>query len=322
MMYYLETGISTTEYPQQSEFFFVEELNTTVHDSKYVYSNDTIIRSVLNECRSLYSAIETALFIDMDEYYALKSMLPIGFMELGMSPEAEGDKNWFSEFLNNHSFPQKFKFVYLFDIENLIDTLQELLLNTEINFVYFYKNISSIAISMEDGVYIIRNSHGRVVYQMLNAFFISLYSCFDIITKIAYEVEKRVNDFTVYQPLKSKDILFGDRKRLKIIGKAQTIFEPSPSVRKVESFRNEIIHNAVIDSTSSVYVRIENGIICERFIRMPDFEDNHFSTYKNRKRFYSTDMTINHELPSIYFSVLEDIKRTVANINLYLSKCC
>lgn len=66
-----------------------------------------------------------------------------------------------------------------------------------------------------------------------------------------------------------------------------------------------------------IFISIENKHLIEKFIFMPDFDDDgYLITYKNRKRFFSNGKKLNEELPSLYMTTIELIHNTISKINI------
>lgn len=87
-------------------------------------------------------------------------------------------------------------------------------------------------------------------HALLNSVFIAYASVFDIMTKIAIEqFEFDKYDFSKYQKMRSADTVF--RKSLKNIDsslkKIGLLFNEPQVIRKIETFRNEYVHNGPWD---------------------------------------------------------------------------
>ena len=139
----------------------------------------------------------------------------------------------------------------------------------------------------------------------------------DFITKIVHEVEQLQTDFNSYPKLKSKDTLLGYSKKTSFQDMKNTLFERTENRKIIEYLRNEIVHNASIDSIPKVYQNIQNKQIIEKFILLPDFSDGIIKTFKNRKRFFDNDTKLNEILPDLMSDYLTRLSFTLQQINKY-----
>ena len=118
--------------------------------------------------------------------------------------------------------------------------------------------------------------------------------------------------------MKSKNIQFGDRRKIKNIPAQDTLFDYPPIVRKIEAIRNRIVHDGSFDFNQNLYTGwITESDSFECCILFPDFDaSGNFVSYKNRCNFHSESTRINLILPKMLFEILELIKVTISKINL------
>jgi len=93
-----------------------------------------------------------------------------------------------------------------------------------------------------------------------------------------------------------------------------SIYDMSESMRMIMYLRNEIVHNASIDSVPKVYQIIKDKKIIEKFILLPDFDDGIVCTFKNRKRFFNNDTKLNEILPQLIEEFWTRLKYTISEI--------
>jgi len=148
----------------------------------------------------------------------------------------------------------------------------------------------------------------------VNQLFVNLYSQIDFTTKIIYEIENLHTNFATYPKLKSKDIVYGDSKKTAFREMQGSIYDMSESMRMIMYLRNEIVHNASIDSVPKVYQIIKDKKIIEKFILLPDFDDGIVCTFKNRKRFFNNDTKLNEILPQLIEEFWTRLKYTISEI--------
>lgn len=77
------------------------------------------------------------------------------------------------------------------------------------------------------------------------------------------------------------------------------------------SMRNELVHNGTWELRSKVYCEIRNDEIVRRFIPWPELRDGRLATVLNRRRFFSTNETVNEVLPVIHDEFMRRINKTV-----------
>ena len=208
---------------------------------------------------------------------------------------------------------KKFKYAYLADCESLINTVQELIENCHSYLINFYKLfcLHPVKYDFVNEYYAI-TVMGRTIFSFASNLIISLYSIFDMLTKIEYELEHMKECIDSYEKLASKKVLFGERKKLQFINKEYTIFENSRNISIVIILRNELIHNATWEMNPKIFFKVQDNKLIEKCIYMPDFsKEGNFIAYKNRKRFYEQGKKLNEELPKIYFDILIRILTTL-----------
>src|SRR5690606_1044777 len=181
-----------------------------------------------------------------------------------------------------------FRLLYYFDVENLISTLQNSVLETKYIVGEFYKILNTNSFLIHNDLTVVENgiqySSGYIVTNitsLVNHLFINLYSQMDFTTKIIYEIENLHMNFETYPKLKSKDTTYGDSKKTAFREMPDSIYEMSDAIRMIMYLRNEIVHNASIDGIPKVYQNIKNKKVIEKFILLPDFSNGMIRTYKN-----------------------------------------
>ncbi len=329
MIFYNINGTITNEYPKDlNTFFIAEDSNCTSEASHYFFPGDGIFYELDDLCVNLYDTFQNRLFDTDDLYYKYINFLPIGITKAGLDSDCclpveyyakyfESDLSSaisFTSEIDTNEFNQlKYKYAYLADCHNLINTIQELLLSSRASFINFYKMLASVPVqnTVSDN-YFCMCHESRITFSMLSSILITLYSCFDMLTKIAFELENLQDCSNNYPKLSSSKILFGDKKKLNIRNCQTTIFETCKEMSIVINLRHELIHNAAWEMNPKVFINMENSLIIDKCIYFPDFnEEGHLVSFKNRKRFFSKEIKINEELPTLYFNILSRIKNTL-----------
>lgn len=146
--------------------------------------------------------------------------------------------------------------------------------------------------------------------------YIRLHSLLDYHTKLAYEIEKTRVDFEKYPKLSSKNELYSSRKKLKVNGSKDTLFEKDAFITEIDSYRNELIHNSLLDDELRIYEKYEDRQLIERYLLLPDVDQNgRLESYINRRFFYSNERKFNYILPDLLRTFQE---RQLKTLNVLL----
>lgn len=333
VIFYQSNGISVNNYNEiKTSFYIKENLKIDNITSRFFYRGDEIDYELESACIDLYETFIRKIFLNRSDYYRYIKYIPICMMNAGLNSDCDLSKEQFQQFLeepleikvlsqDSKSFEEvcsfleknKYKYMYAQDCHSLINSIQELLQTCKSNFIFFYKLLCQMKGTGDfcDDYYAI-SAEGRIVISAASNVFISLYSIFDILTKLAYELEHLKDCENNYPKLASSKKLFGDNKELKNLNREGTIFEKDRTILIVENLRNELVHNTVWEMNSKIYFHEKNGIIVDKTIYFPDFsEEGHLVAYRNRKRFFSRGIKLNEILPSIYFETLQKVMVTL-----------
>lgn len=324
---YQTNGIEILDLSEvKGNFFVVEDHDIDNEFSKYSYPGDEIIYEIDSACVDLYEIFRNKIFLNQDEYYKYLKLQPQGLMRAGLDSDCNLSKEMFEKYfvstiqgiVGEKEFykglnEKKFKYAYLADCDSLINTLQELIQNCHSYLISFYKMLClhPVRFNFTDDYYAL-TAMGRSIFSFASNLIISFYSIFDILTKIAYELEHIKECETSYERLSSRKILFGAKKKLQLKSKESTIFEDNKNISIVANLRHELIHNATWEMNPKIFFSIRNNKLVDKCIYMPDFsKEGNLITYKNRKRFYAQGKKLNEELPEIYFDILKRILITI-----------
>lgn len=325
--YYLENGICVEKLPENYFGFYI--LENTEADSaglKYFYPNDEIFYRLDEICVRLYDKFQEGIFAT-DDYYELIDMLPDGIMRAGLDSDNSLSKELYNKYFSERLYKgileesesilklecRKYNYAYVYDCQSMVNTLQELILGTQSNFIGFYKLLCTMEGRNDfcDDYYVL-NSDGRMIFGMLYSLIISLYSTFDILTKIVYELEHLQSSKNSYIRTKSQKNLYGQKNKISINNVEGTVFKKTRSINIIENLRNELVHNATWEMNPKVFFKHNAGKIVERCIYIPDFDnEGHLVKFINRKRFFSQGKKVNEELPALYFEILDKIRYTI-----------
>ena len=295
--------------PEEDKFSFYDERGQKLYN-QFACINNLIVR--------LHDEVRNNVFTDID-YYQVVGVLPVWIRDAGHSQESAMTREFFEKLVgaNNNYFVNKF--LYYHDCEMLVNALQnrfctvETLLNQVFTLLdpvlkYNYQEYDNVIFTIEDT--------SERVNAYINTIIITLASICDIMTKIAIELEGMSTlDFTKYPKMLSANSTYGDCRRLPDALKQKGTYfaaDRSAAIVKVETLRNEIVHNGSLDFNARMYYGIKGDEI-ENWILVPSFkEDGNFSTYNGRKKFYDDPKRIwNTELPAMTMDFLVESEDTL-----------
>lgn len=260
---------------------------------------------VEHECVGLHDALADRIFGGIERYYALLPIVPAWLSQAGLNSEAAVGRSDFEKLLGlSARLPELNRFLYLYDCRVLVSAIQECTKEVSQLTGEFYRilNLEPFFvpdIRVEDGIRYTSSPTVTMLTSTLGFLFIRMHSLLDYLAKLAYEAEKLRADFGTYPKLASTNVVFGDRKKLKINIAPDTLFEPCDAVAEVELVRNLLIHDGLLDDMPKAYEVIKDGVAVERFVLMPDRSGGQFERFKNRRRFYGREDKINLRLTGL-----------------------
>lgn len=94
------------------------------------------------------------------------------------------------------------------------------------------------------------------------------------------------------------------------------LFAEPPIIRKIETFRNEFVHNGPWDLRCSVYNTAVNGEPADVIIYSPDMDEiGNFISYGSRNKFYSQANRINILLPDMIKDATIIVNNTINQLS-------
>ena len=267
-------------------------------------------------CVRLHDALRKRI-MEGKGYEQLIYSLPQFVQTVGLNSEGLGGAAQFEQSLKTcKDFPHLNAFLYLYDCQKLVGSIQEC--NKEVDQLLgeFYKTLNTEPMfyppfRQEDGIRFNTSPTVTKLFAHLSFIFIRLHSLLDYSAKVAAEVDKLRSEFTKYPKLASANILFGDRKKLSLNNAAGTVFEASDLVTTVETLRNHIIHDGLLDDMPKGYEDIRGGVAIERFLLMPDMTAGRFDRFNNRNLFFGQEDKINLRLPALIDAFQTRMEATV-----------
>lgn len=266
----------------------------------------------------LHDVIRKNVFKGID-YYSIVGLAPIWVRNAGHSQEGCLSKENFETLVQANNNELTHRLLYYYDCDMLMSSFQNRtsVLIRLIDKIYeiLTPNLSRDIQEYEDVVFGI-DTQSIDAYTYLNSLFITLASSFDLITKVAYELQEMPNvNFSSYPNMKSANITYGKRKWLgDNLTVENTLFakEEAVCIRTIESFRDEIIHNGSLDFYYALYRGLINDHI-EQWIFFPDLnESGTLKNIKARKKFYpDSTRTFNVMLPPLLLEVVGCLEKTL-----------
>lgn len=305
--------ILAQETPEQQElekFTFYNPIGQDIN---------SLLRDINTEIVTIHNYMQNRVFNDID-YCAISGSLPVWVRDAGHGQESAMSKALFERMVQENNNYLTNKLLYYHDCEMLVNSLQNRFTIIEELINQVYKVLSpAIDVKMNEynNVCLYVGSSSIHTHACMNSIFINLASSCDIMTKVAVELGACTSlDFSNYPKMKSLNTMYGDWKKdlpnsLKISGTYYDINQPV-AISKIETLRNEIVHNGSLDFNCSVYYGIKDGQI-DRWIFCPSFDvSGKFTSFKNRKKFYNGDSrTFNEQLPLMVRDFLAISKRTL-----------
>lgn len=304
------SGIELNKIDKE-EFYF-----TINKDAENSFSHDEIFHLIDDKIVSLFDFIQNTIFPNYTVYKEELEKLPDWVIYGGTDSDFYLDKLNFEKNIRNNKSETVNKHLYFVDFFNIIKALSLRISIIRSSFITFYKCLSEIESTNKDdnGIFFISGEATTSTFSNLHNLFISINSIFDILTKIAHEVENIKTDFSKYHKLSSSKTTLGDKKKLQKKYSSESIFEKSEIVSRMISIRNEIIHNGSWEMIPKVFLKIENTKVAERWIPFPDTDNGIFISYQNRNKFFSQEEKINEKLPIYLKETLDLISNTVKEI--------
>lgn len=276
------------------------------------------ITQVINDSiMKLYYAIDDFIFQDID-YGKVVSRMPMWVSDAGIFPESTFSKDVYEKLKNKSSHPIFEKFIYHTDLCGKLAAIQD---RFEATIMYIRKLYDLVPCTTEysESEYTIRSrSFGQretKAHMLLNSIFVAYASIFDLLTKVAIEQFEYNNyDFSKYKKMKCSGVIFN--KSIRNIDPSlktdNMLFSEPIVIRKIESFRNEFVHNGPWDLRCSIYCMSPNSDPGDVLIYSPDMDENgNFVSSGSRNKFYSQANRINVQLPDLLNEATSILKNTI-----------
>lgn len=285
----------------------------------WVLSNQTTQYNLEINFLKLYNLIAKKIWGDgwkFDQAEAsINSNLADVFRDTGLNPESNLSKDDFNKMLGRITDKDDKvffnRYLYTIDCFSLVSNIQEI--NKEIIYLigdfYYILNFESESDLPSDkkvGFRTAISPSSSKLNGLMSLIFIRLHSLLDYFAKLAYEIENIQVDFERYPKFSSKNILYRDAKKLKVWNSKGTLFDDDSIIKEIESYRNELIHNSLLDDTPRIYEKYKDLKLIERYLLLPDTNDEgRLESYINRRFFYSNERKFNYILPDLLNNFLQ-----------------
>ncbi|MCW3111258.1 MAG: hypothetical protein JWQ09_5764 [Segetibacter sp.] len=312
--FYNNNGLSSTK-PTNDTFWILEWNN------QFSINSNDITGDLDFALIALSHKLQNKLFGSAQAFYNRLMTKTIWLSYAGIDAEIKISKVEFEKLVNNNKTDETNKFLYYYDVNNIIGSLQNLVQESKYLFCEFYKILNTNSFMLQskpfenDSLMFASGQLVTNIFSAINHLFINLASQLDFITKICVEFENYPNNFSIYPKLKCKDILYGHANRIKGFTFENTVFEKSDKIQLILSLRNDIIHNSSFENIPKVYQQFKDGEMVEKYILIPDSTNGNFDTFKNRNRFFNNDIKLNEILPVLIFEFWNKLMATIKLVN-------
>ena len=288
----------------------------------YCYIEEVIESDIIR----LYDSIDLFLFQDID-YDRVASNMPMWVADAGLGPEINCTKDWYEKLRRSVTHPIFGRFIYHSDLCGKVAAMQDRL-NAVIMFMKQFYNIVPCRAKYSEDEYTSASRSGgpreTEAHMLLNCIFVAFASVLDILSKISVEqFEFSKYDFNHYRKMISADVIY--KKNLNNIDPSLKttgmLFSEPPVIRKIETFRNEFVHNGPWDLRCSIYSTSVDGVPADTIIYSPDMDEfGNFISSGSRNKFYSQANRINIQLPNIIEEACSILKRTINQLSILYQK--
>ena len=279
------------------------------------------IESSVNNIRDL---VIERLFGTASAYYSIIRVFPIGLIEGGLDSESSFDRDSFNSYISCFSFEEAYRLVYLQDLNYLIDSFvetHERAISSLRTAFFLLADVNPIGCKSSEA-YIVSSPDSHGMMREVESFVIRLYSSLDILSRLLCELQNVPDTFESFRKIPSdKKALYSAYRRKSLYADDRDlIFCDFSEVAYLEDLRNEIVHNRAFESVAKCYVRLEEGVIKERFFLLPDSDiSGRVAKWKGRSRFYSQEKKGNRYLPQLYLEISARMVRTLRRAGRDLS---
>ena len=295
--------------PEDEKFTFYDKRGQELY---------SLLSDINMQIVSLHDEVMYNVFSDID-YYQVVDVMPMWIRDAGHSQEGAMSRDFFEKMVGANNNYIVNKFLYYHDCEMLVNALQNRFNTVDTMLSQVYDVLTPVLKHKYldyDNVIFTINEESERANAYINTIIIQLASSCDIMTKIAVELSGMSTiDFTKYPRMLSSSTTYGGYKKLPDELKQDGTYfanDRPAAIAKVETIRDEIIHNGSLDFNARLYYGVKGDDV-ENWILVPAFkEDGNFESYLGRKKFYDDpERTWNKELPIMVEDFLTTSKATL-----------
>jgi hypothetical protein len=274
------------------------------------------------ECVQLHDVLAAAIFGSRTAYYEILPKTPAFVSEAGLNSESTLSRVEFEQALSESSqIPRLYELLYLYDCRKLVSGIQESSKELSILVGEFYRilNLEPLfapEMDCPDGIRWITCPAVTLLTTMLSSVYIKLHSLLDYVSKLAFEGAGLHREFASYPKLRSSGMQFGSRLKIGWKDLEGTLFDFDGPMTEVELIRNFVVHDGLLDDMPKVYVIVQDRVIAEKFLLLPDRTESRFDRVKNRCLFYSREDKVNQRLPKMIEQFQARLVATLRRIQL------
>lgn len=310
-----------TQNPEREEstkFTFYDERGQIIY---------TLLSDINMQIVQLHHDVLCNVFTDID-YYQVAGLLPMWLRDAGNSQESAMSKAFFEKVVKTSDSCFVNKCLYYYDCEMLVNALQNRFNIIDCMLSQVYDVLTPVLkydLNSYDNVIFTINEESERVNAYINSIIINMASSCDIMTKVATELSEIGKVcYDTYPKMRSANIQYGYAKKLPELLKVEGTYfsDKRPTViTKVETIRDEIIHNGSLDFHALIYYGVK-GEDTEKWILMPSFNtEGTFTSYNGRKKFYDdSSRTWNKELPILVKEFLVVALKTLTVVRTTFAK--
>lgn len=268
------------------------------------FSHGDLSYDVENVCVQLHEALRRAIMQDAPYNNLLPVIPPLVYLS-GLNSESNLSKVNFEKFIRlTADFPEINRFLYLYDAQKLVSAIQECQKELIQIAGEFYRTLNTEPLfyppfKQDDGIRYNTSPTVTKLFAFLTFIFVRMHSLLDYSVKLALEAEGLPKDFSEYPKLRSSSAQFGNRKKVSFNKLPGSLFEDCEFITWIETLRNHLIHDGLLDDMPKAYEHIVNGVAVEKFLLLPDMTLGRFDRYGNRNLFFSREDKINQRLPDV-----------------------
>lgn len=330
MKVYLQCGICQEDVPDLQRFAVPQNFCIQCYEehgeSQFFYPNDELIHKVLDDLVLVYDLLEEIYFPDKTLYEKESYAIPIGIALGGLNSDIGISKTTLQQLVQEFRtdslykkvLPDLNKMIYLNDCQYIVSAIQNTLEDLDNCFIDFYISLADVnplsLASSDDGELIVMSRAGRKCSFCIENYFAKMNAVLDLFCKLMYEIENPQEDFSTIPRLRGHGKTYGKAKNLNIWQTPGTLFEKDNFITMILSIRNHVIHNGSLEMSPSVFVVKDKEKIVERYLLVPDIENDHLVQWENRNQFYITETKWNDFLPKIHKKFLERTLKTIKYI--------